>query len=72
MFHSEVIVKALALAQDVPDDFQADYKGDLGSLPKSISMLKKLPAATLQYILKYHNLFTAGKKDNLVLHVFLL
>ena len=69
-----VIVKALALAQDedVPDDFRADYKGDLGSLPKSISMLKKLPAATLQYILKYHNLSAAGKKDNLVLRVFLL
>ena len=33
---------------------------------------KKLPAATLQYILKYHNLSTAGKKDNLVLCVFLL
>ena len=69
-----VIVKALALAQDedVPDDFRADYKGDLGSLPKSISMLKKLPAATLQYNLKYHNLSTSGKKDNLVLRVFLL
>jgi hypothetical protein len=69
-----IIVKALALAQDedVPDDFRADYKGDLGLLPKSISMLKKLPAATLQYILTYHNLSTVGKKDNLVLCVFLL
>jgi hypothetical protein len=30
MFHSKVIVKALALAQDedVSDDFRADYKGD--------------------------------------------
>ncbi len=69
-----VIVKALALAQDedIADDFRADYKGNLDSLPKSISMLKTLPAATLQYILKYHNLSTAGKKDNLVLRVFLL
>ena len=51
-----VIDKVLALAQDedIPDDFRADYKGDLDLLPKSISMLKKLPAATLQYILKYH------------------
>lgn len=68
------IVKALALAQgeDIPDDFQADYNGDFKKLPKSISMLKKLPSATLQYILKYHNLSVAGKKDNLVLRVFLL
>ena len=69
-----LIAKALATSQgdDIPEDFRAEYKGDLSSLPKSMSKLKKLPIATLQFILKYHNLSIAGKKDSLVLRVFLL
>ena len=68
------LVKALAVSQgeNILEEFKPEYKGDLDSLPKNMSMLKKLPIATLQYILKYHNLSVAGKKDSLVLRVFLL
>ena len=68
------IVKALVLAdgKEIPEDFSPEYKGDLNSLPRSTSWIKKLPTATLQHVLKYHNLSAAGRKDSLVLRTFLL
>ena len=52
--------------------FQPSYNGDISSLPQSIGDLKKLPIATLKHILKSHALSICGKKDDLVLRVFLL
>lgn len=68
------IVKLITVANDEepPQEFRSRYNGDFDLLPENISHLKKLPAATLQHILKYHNLPISGKKDNLVLRVFLL
>ena len=52
--------------------FYPDYDGDPSSLPKTVSNIRKLPIATLKYILKSHALSYCGSKDELVLRVFLL
>ena len=69
-----VLVKTIAKAegQAQPKDFKVNYSGNLSTLPKTVAELKKLPIASLQFILRQHNLPISGKKDDLVLRLFLL
>ena len=52
--------------------FYPDYNGEQSSLPGTVANIRKLPIATLKYILKSHALSYCGNKDELVLRVFLL
>ncbi len=52
--------------------FYPDYNGEQSSLPGTVANIRKLPIATLKYILKDHVLSYCGNKDELVLRVFLL
>jgi hypothetical protein len=54
------------------NSFHPDYNGDPSSLPYTVANIRKLPIATLKYILKSHALSYCGNKDDLVLRVFLL
>ena len=43
------------------------YHGDLSSLPKSLSEIKKLSIPRIKYILRSHAMSIYGRKDELVL-----
>ena len=68
------LVKSLAVRneENEPSRFQPHYDGDIKSLPSNMSDIKKLPIATLKYILKSHSISICGNKDELMLRVFLL
>lgn len=69
-----VLVERLALASGEAEKskFQPTYKGKLSSLPKSMTEIKKFSIPELKYILRSHAVSYAGKKDELVLRLYLL
>ena len=68
------IVRRIAEKNGETDEnsFYPDYNGQPSSLPNTIANIRRLPIATLKYILKSHALSYCGNKDDLVLRVFLL
>ena len=68
------LVKAIAKVEGEtpPNDFKVNYSGNLSTLPKTVAEMKKLPIASLQFILRQHNLSISGNKDDLVLRLYLL
>lgn len=56
-----------------PQEFKvANYNGNISSLPKTVTELKKFPIPSLQFMLRQHNQSITGTKDDLVLRLFLL
>ena len=48
------------------------YMGNFNDIPKSLSLLRKLPKAKMRYILNYHGIPTQGTKEELCLRLLLL
>ena len=48
------------------------YNGNFNEIPKSLSLLRRLPKAKMRYILSYHGIPTQGIKEELCLHLLLL
>ena len=49
-----------------------DYDGDLNSVVKTISELRKYPVARLRYILNYHGIQIRGTKEELAPRLLLV
>ena len=70
--HNLVELLAQHRNETIPEDYVIDYDGDLNSIAKTISELRKYPVAHLRYILNYHGIQTRGTKEELALRLLLV
>ena len=66
------LVERIANKKHIEEPPFIEYNGNLRSVPNNLTELSKLSTSVLRRILKYHNITTSGKKDELVIRVFLL
>jgi hypothetical protein len=59
----ERIVKSQMQDQPCNDQSGFSYDGNFHEVPKSVSLLRKLPMAKLRYILNYHGIPAQGTKE---------
>lgn len=56
----------------VPEDYEPDYIGDLTTVPKTVSEIRKYPVARIRFIFNHHGLPITGTKEELTLRPFLV
>ena len=59
------------LGNGLEEHLAAVYDGNINTVPKSMSELRKVPVARIKYILNYHGITTCRTKEELILHLFL-
>ena len=60
------------LGNGLEEHLAAVYDGNINTVPKSMSELRKIPVARIKYILNYHGITTCGPKEELILRLFLI